>query len=98
MDEQAEKEAYQQKLRAKLDEWQANIDKLNAQARQAQADARIDYEKQLEQLRAQRDEMASQLEKLQKSQTEAFSDLKSGVDKAWDEMATAMKSAWNRFG
>src|SRR6056297_2268571 len=98
MDEQAEKEAYQQKLRAKLDEWQANIDKLNAQARQAQADARIDYEKQREQLRAQRDEMASQLEKLQKSQTEAFSALKSGVDKAWDEMSDAMQRAWSRFG
>lgn len=93
-----EKNAYQKKLQAKLDEWQADIDKMMAKAKQASADSQIKYEKQIEELRARRDEMAEQLEKLQKSQSAAWLDMKAGAEKAWDDMNTAMRKAWDRFG
>ncbi|MGJ7457802.1 hypothetical protein ACR80S_01110 [Halomonas sp. MA07-2] len=40
------REAYEQKLKAKLDEWLADIDKVRAKARGAKADARIEREKE----------------------------------------------------
>jgi len=92
-----EREEYQKKLQAKLDEWQANIDRMKAQARQAEADAKIEYEKKIEELHAQREEMAEQLEKLRQSQSAAWSDIKAGVEKAWDDMNKAMQDAWKRF-
>ena len=37
------KEAYIQKLHAKIDEWNADIDTLKAKADQVEADAKIEY-------------------------------------------------------
>jgi chromosome segregation ATPase len=45
------KDTYIQKLKAKLDEWNATIDKLQAKADQAEAESKIEYEKQLADLR-----------------------------------------------
>ncbi len=55
------RDAYEQKLQAKLDEWQAEIDKLWARARSAEADARIEREKEAERLEAKRDEVREKL-------------------------------------
>jgi hypothetical protein len=46
------RDAYVRKLKAKLDEWNAEIDKLQAKAELAEAEAKIEYEKQLADLRA----------------------------------------------
>jgi hypothetical protein len=48
---------YVQKLKAKIDEWNAEIDKLAAEADQADAESKIEYDKQLELLRARRKEV-----------------------------------------
>ena len=47
---------YLDQFKAKLDEWNAEIDKLESNARQAQADAKVQYDKQLEALREMRDD------------------------------------------
>lgn len=93
----ADKQAYEQKLQAKLDEWQANIDKLRAQAKQAGADAQIRYQDQIEDLRKRRDEMERKLKEIQNTQAAAWADIKAGVDKAWDDMSKAMQDAWSRM-
>jgi len=51
------RDAYVQKLKAKLNEWNAEIDVLAAKADQAGADAKIAYHKRLEDLRAKRTEL-----------------------------------------
>ena len=38
-----DKETYQNKLQAQLDQWKAEIDKLQAQSREASADMQIKY-------------------------------------------------------
>ncbi len=45
-----EKELYQQKKQAQLDEWKAEVDKLKAKASGATADAQIELNKQIEAL------------------------------------------------
>lgn len=91
------KEAYQDKLKAQLDEWSAEIAKLRAKAEQAQADARLKYLKEVEDLRVHQAKAEAQLHELQRAQGEAWKDMKSGVESAWDEMGDAMKRAWSRF-
>lgn len=93
----ADKEIYEKKLQAQLDEWKAEMEKLQAKARGASADAQAEYDEQVKKLRAHRDEMAQQMKKLNDASGDAWEDVRKGVDSAWDSMSEAMKSAWNRF-
>jgi len=93
----SDKQAYEQKLEAKLEDWQASIDKLRAQAKEAGADARIEYDKKIDELRAHRDQMEEKLSEMRNAQAAAWTDIKGGVDKAWDDMSKAMQDAWNRM-
>lgn len=93
----SEKDAYVQKLHAKIDEWSANIDKLAAQANQVEADSRIEYHKQIETLKRKQDEIKNKLNEMRGSGDEAWNDLKSGIDLAWEAMNEAIKSARSRF-
>lgn len=92
-----DKKTYQEKMLAQLDQWQAEMDKLKAQSREASAEMQTKYQEEIETLRKKRDEMQVQYEKVQASSVEAWEDFKKGADQAWDNMAEAMKSAWNRF-
>lgn len=52
----SERDAYLKKLEAKLEEWDAEIDKLQAKAKGAEADTQRQYEDQLNELRTKRKE------------------------------------------
>ncbi|MGX0878719.1 uncharacterized coiled-coil DUF342 family protein [Roseovarius sp. MBR-154] len=93
-----DKETYEKKMQAQLDQWKAEIDKLQAQSREASADMQAKYNDQISDLRERRDEMERHYDKIHKASQEAWKDFKTGADQAWDNMSNAMKSAWNRFG
>jgi len=93
----SDRDAYVEKMKAKLDEWNAGIEKLEAQARVAQADARIKYQGQLAELKAGRDTAAQKLRELQNASVDAWSTLRQGTDAAWEAMAKAFKDAADRF-
>ena len=93
-----DKTAYRQKLEARLEQWRAEIDKLQAKAEEASVDARKDYEKQVEELREQQHETRGRLEELKGASGEAWEDLKEGFEKALDNLGDAVKSARERFG
>jgi uncharacterized coiled-coil DUF342 family protein len=92
-----DKDAYVQKLHAKLDEWNAEIDKLKAKADNAEAEFRIEYEKEIENLRKRRKEAEIKLTEVRQAGEGAWEDLKSGVQNAWDSMEKALKSAQSRL-
>jgi uncharacterized coiled-coil DUF342 family protein len=92
-----DKEAYVQKLHAKIDEWNADIDKLRAKADHLEADSRIEYQKQIEALKNKRNEIENKLADLSRSGEGALEDLKTGIDLAWEAMNEAVKSATARF-
>ena len=48
------REQYIEKINARFDQWDAEIARLKAKADAAEADAKIEYQKQLQELRAQR--------------------------------------------
>lgn len=91
------KDAYVEKLQAKMDEWNAEIKKLDAKARQAEADSKIKYEKELEDLRARRKDLEEKMSRLRESGEGAWKDLKTGIESAWQSLDTAITSAASRF-
>jgi uncharacterized coiled-coil DUF342 family protein len=91
------KEAYIQKLHAKIDEWNADIDRLKAKADQVEADSKIEYQKQLQALKSKRDEIEKKVSEISRSGENAWEDLKAGADLAWEAMSEAIKSATTRF-
>lgn len=91
------KQAYQQKLQAQLDEWSAEIDQLKAKAKQADADAQIDYNNEIETLKSYQAKADAKLSELKSASDDAWQDLKSGTEDAWKNLESAIKSATNRF-
>ncbi len=93
----ADKEAYVQKLHAKIDEWNAEIDKLKAKAEQAEADARADYNEEVKNLKSKRRQTEKKLSEVREAGEGAWEDLKAGTQSAMDAMEAALKSAKSRF-
>ena len=91
------KDAYEKKLQAQLDEWGAEIDKLKAKADNAEADAQLEYYKQIEEFRSMQEEATNKLAELKDAGDDAWEDLKAGIDSAWDSLGNALKSARSRF-
>ena len=91
------KEAYQQKLEAQLDEWKADIDKMKAKADGLEADAQLEYYKQIEELRSMQESVHNKLTELRGAGDDAWEDLKAGIESAWDSLGNALKLAASRF-
>lgn len=89
--------AYVQKLKAKLDEWNAEIDVLEARARQKNAEARQDLEKEIENLKEKRAEARQRMEEMQRAGEGAWQDLKEGAEKASQAFGEALSAAKSRF-
>jgi hypothetical protein len=84
-------------MKTHLDQWNQEIAKLEAKARVAKTDLRIDYEMHLESLRKQRDEAREKLGVLQAAAGEAWQDLTQGADEAWSKMREAIEKASVHF-
>jgi len=91
------KETYEKKLEAKLEEWNADIDKLKAKVDSAEVDAQLEYYKQIEELRTKQEEVKNKLDELKEASDDAWEDLKAGIDSAWDSLSSSIKSAFSRF-
>jgi len=91
------RDAYVDKMKAKLDEWNAEIDRLSAKVEGVQADAKLEYDRQIEVIKKQRDEARQHLNKLQAASDSAWEDLRKGADAAWENMTNALKEAASRF-
>lgn len=91
------RDQYLEKLKAQLDEWNAEVAKWEAKTRSAQAGMRIEYEKQLEAFRRQRDHGLEQMRKVQAETGDAWVDLVRGADDAWAKMREAFEKAQSHF-
>ena len=64
------KEAYLKKAHAKLDEWNADLDKMKAKLSAADADAKVKLNDTVKKLETQRDEMKQKLVELERADDE----------------------------
>lgn len=91
------KEAYVEKMKAQLAEWNAELDKLEAKARGATADAQLKYEDQLKSLRQHRDDARQKLEAIQAAGADAWEHLKQGADEAWNRLKESVAKAQSQW-
>jgi len=91
------RKAYEEKLDAQLEEWNAQIALLKAKADKAKAEAKVEYYKTIENLQHRQDEARAKLHELKTAGDEAWEDLKTGAEKAWDEVKAAFHSAASKF-
>ena len=91
------RDAYVQKMKAALDEWNAELSRLEAKASAAKADARIKYNAQIESVRKQRDEGRAKLRELESASETAWRDMQRGFESAWEDINRAVHEALQRF-
>lgn len=91
------RDAYVQKLKARLDEWNAEIDRLAAKADQAEAESRIEYENRMEDLRAKRKDVEDKMTELQQAGESAWKDLKQGLENSWEILKRSFARAKSEF-
>jgi chromosome segregation ATPase len=92
-----DKKAYADKLSAEIEKWDSEIGVMRAKAKSASADARIEYDRQINDLEKRRDELDAKLDELRNSSGNAWDDIKDGVDRAWKNMSSAVQNATDRF-
>jgi chromosome segregation ATPase len=93
----SDRDQYIEKMKARLDEWNAELAKLEARARSAEADMRMQYDRQIEELRNRRDEAEKRFRELRAAGEESWERLRKGMETAWDEMSRAFRDAADRF-
>jgi len=91
------RKAYEERIDAQLEEWNAQIALLKARADKAKAEAKIEYYKTIEALQHRQDEARAKLHELKTAGDEAWEDLKTGAEKAWAEIKTAFHEATAKF-
>ncbi|MGA6926556.1 MAG: hypothetical protein WBY88_12785 [Desulfosarcina sp.] len=91
------RDAYVKKLKAQLDVWNADIDKLDARAARAEAEARIEYQERMDDLRAKRDDARDKLSAMQQAGEGAWEDLKEGLENSWEILKISFNRATSEF-
>lgn len=93
----SKRDEYTEKLKAQLDQWNAEVARWEAKSKSAQAEARLEYERQIEAFRHQRDQALEQMHKVQAASGDAWLDLVRGADDAWAKMREAFEKAGSHF-
>lgn len=88
---------YIEKLKEKLDEWDAEIDEFEAKAQKTRADLTFELEDQINSLKVKRDLARLKLSELMDSGEEAWHDIKEGADEAWSSLKQAIEKARAHF-
>jgi DNA-binding transcriptional regulator GbsR (MarR family) len=92
-----DKELYQMKMQAQLDEWKADIDRLKASASRASADTQMKMNEQIRVLDSKIAEGKAKLSELSNAGEDAWESIREGVETAWDSLRTAVRDAATKF-
>ena len=94
----SQKDAYEKKMEATLDQWSAELDGLKAKAKMADADARIALNEEIESAVAKKEAATKKLDELKNTSDDAWEDLKQGIEGVWTSLDGAVRAAKSRFG
>ena len=89
---------YVEKLKAQIDQWNAQVKDWEAKAAQAQDRVREQYLKSLGEVAAQRERVLVELRRVQAASMSAWQDMMRGADQAWKSMHEAFERARSEFG
>jgi hypothetical protein len=93
----SERNAYEEKFAAQLKVWEAEVQKLQAQADKASADVKADYYRRIDELKTHLDEAQKRYQQMVEANTTAWEEFRAQSDAAWQDLADGINAAWNRF-
>ena len=88
-----EREAFEEKQQAELEEIGARLQELKAKARQVKAEAKIEGYRWLDELEPTHQEAREKLDAFRRAGEASWEELKSGVEKATDNLRNAVERA-----
>jgi predicted nucleic acid-binding Zn-ribbon protein len=91
------KEAYKQKIEAEVELAHVKLAELKAKVKNSAADARIEYENQIEDLEQKINTTNAKLKELSEASEDAWENLKDGVESAWSKLSRAVKDTAAKF-
>lgn len=91
--QETDKNAYGEKLQARLDQWKAELDQLEAKAREAEADAKIEVEQNVDDVRNRWDAARAKALEVKQASDDAWSELRTGTEEAFESLKSAVERA-----
>lgn len=91
------REKFVERLKAKLDEWDAELDKLEARGDAAKARASQRHAERVEALKQKRAAAAQKIAEIQGATGDAWENLKEGAESMWDEFTNTLKETKDAF-
>lgn len=91
------KEAFENELRAQLDEWIAVVGRLRAKVENEHGDVRMNLMAEVERLAAYQKRAETYWRELHDAQGDAWKDMKTDIEMARGEMRQALDRAWKRI-
>lgn len=91
------KDAYIAKLKLQLDEWSAEIDAMEAKAKQADAELKAKYRDKTEELRYQKTLAQGRIIALQEAADDAWEELRNGSESVWTTIKQTFADAKAKF-
>lgn len=88
-----ERQLYQQKWQAQLDQWQADVNKFKAKASGSSADAQLRLNEQIKVIEGKIGEGKARLAEIAGASEDAWESLKKGGDSAWASLKSAVRDA-----
>jgi hypothetical protein len=92
-----EKKAFEQKMEARLEKWEAQVQIMRARAKEAGAETKAEIAKELDELEERSDAARNKLRDVRKSSGQAWEDLKGGIEDSWRAFERALAAAGSRF-
>jgi len=80
-------ENYKQKFEAQLDAWNADLEKLKAKAKNAEADQKIKYSDEIELMEQKLAKAQKEMKKLNNAGEEAWERFKNDFELAWNNLS-----------
>lgn len=93
----SKRDEYVEKLKHKLDDWNEDIDELEAKADHVKADMKEKYQEELKVVHQQRETVKQKANELIESGEEAWEELRTGVEDAWHKLTEAIDRAHSKF-
>ena len=91
------RDAYIEKLKAMLDEWNAEIGRLAAKEDKEGPNAGNEYHKKLDELRAKRDDIVTRIDAMHKAGDDAWEDLKFDLENSWEFLRSGLSIFKSEF-
>ncbi len=92
-----DRKEYIEKMKAKMDEWDADLDALQVKTDNAKAEMKLNYEEQIERLKKQREEASTMMQEMTVASEAAWEDMRKGMETAWEATSKAFMDAFSRF-